>query len=112
MDHEQIQELLGAFALDAVDSDEARVVEEHLAECPRCRAEVDGHFEVAGALGNHVDPVPGHLWQQIAQGIEGSERVPVADLGSEGFARLVARRDELEGTERGASAERVRGASG
>ncbi len=34
MTHEEIQELLGAYALDAVDPDEAEVVELHLAELP------------------------------------------------------------------------------
>jgi Anti-sigma-K factor rskA/Putative zinc-finger len=95
VEHEQVQELLGAFALDAVDPDEARLVEAHLADCPRCRAEVDAHIEVAGALGNTVDLAPGGLWDRIAQEIEGSERVPSDELTRPGFTRLVARRDEL-----------------
>ena len=38
--HQEIEELLGAYALDAVDDDERDLVEAHLAGCPRCRAEV------------------------------------------------------------------------
>ncbi len=34
MAHHEIEELLGAYALDAVDADEARLVEDHLADCP------------------------------------------------------------------------------
>ncbi len=37
MKHEEVSELLGAFALDAVDGDEYEQIEAHLAECPRCR---------------------------------------------------------------------------
>ncbi len=36
MNHDEISELLGAFALDAVDPDEAAEINAHLAECPRC----------------------------------------------------------------------------
>ncbi len=36
--HEQVQELLGAYALDALDGDEAAPVEPHLTGCPRCTA--------------------------------------------------------------------------
>ena len=32
---------LALYALDALDPDEARAVEAHLAGCPSCRAELD-----------------------------------------------------------------------
>ncbi|MGO8873991.1 MAG: sigma factor-like helix-turn-helix DNA-binding protein [Acidimicrobiales bacterium] len=38
--HEQIQELLGVYALDAVEPDPAAMVEEHLQECVKCSIEV------------------------------------------------------------------------
>jgi anti-sigma factor RsiW len=38
MDHDAIAELSGAYALDAVTPDEARVMEEHLAGCATCAA--------------------------------------------------------------------------
>jgi anti-sigma factor RsiW len=66
MTHDEVSELLGAFALDAVDHDEYEAIEAHLAECPRCRAEVDAHREVAAALGNSVEPLPEGLWEGIA----------------------------------------------
>jgi anti-sigma-K factor RskA len=66
MTHDEVSELLGAFALDAVDQDEYEQIEAHLAECPRCRAEVDAHREVAAALGNSVEPLPEGLWSSIA----------------------------------------------
>ena len=64
--HDEVSELLGAFALDGVDPDEYELIEVHLAECPRCRAEVDAHREVAAALGNSVEPLPEGLWSSIA----------------------------------------------
>jgi len=41
---EAIEELLGAYALDAVDANEKRAVEEYLANNPRARAEVEISF--------------------------------------------------------------------
>jgi anti-sigma-K factor RskA len=38
MDHDTIVELSGAYALDAVTPDEARIIEEHLAGCASCGA--------------------------------------------------------------------------
>jgi anti-sigma-K factor RskA len=65
--HHEIEELLGAYALDAVDRDEARQVEDHLAECPRCRAEVAAHREVASLLiSSSSQPVPDAVWDRIA----------------------------------------------
>jgi anti-sigma-K factor RskA len=69
--HEDASELLGAYALDAVDGAELTEVEEHLATCPRCRAELDGLREAAGALGNSVEPPPEELWSRISDGLGG-----------------------------------------
>ena len=66
MSHEQASELLGAYALDAVDGEELNELERHLDECPRCRAELDSLREVAGALGTGVETVPEGLWSSIA----------------------------------------------
>lgn len=48
--HGAIRELLGAYALGAVDPDERRRVEAHLAECPACRAELAELRAAASAL--------------------------------------------------------------
>ena len=80
MSHEEASELLGAYALDAVDADEVIQVEEHLDTCPRCRAELDELREVAGALGNSVAEPPEALWSGIVSRLperqEGEEPVP------------------------------------
>lgn len=49
-EHREIQSLLGAYALGAVDVDDQRRVESHLPECLPCRDEVANHLEVAGML--------------------------------------------------------------
>lgn len=49
-EHERIQDLLGAYAADAVDPDEASEVESHLFECASCAAEVAEHRETLSLL--------------------------------------------------------------
>ena len=49
-DHRDFQDLLGAYALDAVTPDERSALEAHLASCPTCPAEVDGLRAAVGAL--------------------------------------------------------------
>lgn len=95
MTHAEIAELLGAYALDAVSPDEAAEIEEHLAECPRCRAEVSAHREVAGVLGNLSGTAPAGLWGRIADelalssggpSVAGSQDIPA--IGRPAFGDL------------------------
>lgn len=86
MSHDEASDLLGAYALDAVDGDEFTELEEHLDTCPRCRAELDSLREVAAAMGNSVEPTPEGLWSQIALRLperqEGDEPPPMPRLTS------------------------------
>jgi len=95
MTHEEASELLGVFALDAVAAHEHEQIEEHLSGCPRCRAELDAHREVAAALGNSVESLPEGLWSSI------SNRLPARnDEELPPMPRLVhgaAERETLEG---------------
>lgn len=68
--HSEIEALLGAFALDAVEGPEAEVVANHLPSCPRCREEVVYHREVAAALGNVGTVAPSDLWDRIEASLE------------------------------------------
>jgi hypothetical protein len=68
--HPEIEELLGAYALDAVDPDEAAEVERHLVTCPRCRAELTAHREVAGLFAYAGQTAPAGLWDRIAAGMQ------------------------------------------
>lgn len=77
MNHHPVEELLGVYALDAVDADERAEIEAHLADCPRCRAEVDAHREVASHLAAPGTPPPDEVWQRIAGAIEGRPAPPM-----------------------------------
>ena len=83
--HPEIQELLGVFALDAVSPEEADVVEAHIRECPRCRAEVADHREVAASLALVGSSAPPGVWSRIAGSLE--EAPPQLDM-----ARFVSMR--------------------
>jgi hypothetical protein len=72
--HEEVSELLGAYALDAVDPEEAAALESHLAECRRCSAELASYHEVAGMLGNAGGDAPPHIWERLSEELSRSER--------------------------------------
>ncbi len=61
-----LDELLGAYALDAVDADERRRVEDYLEVNPRASAEVQAHREVATMLAFTGMDAPDDLWSRIA----------------------------------------------
>ncbi len=65
--HEEIQELLGAYALDAVDRGTEAIIELHLESCIRCSTEVAQHHEVAALLANSGGAPPAELWDGIAR---------------------------------------------
>ena len=72
MDHQEIQELLGAYALDAVDAEEAAIIEAHLETCPRCRDELRNHREVVGVLAYSGEEAPPGLWDRVLDEISGA----------------------------------------
>jgi anti-sigma-K factor RskA len=53
-----VHELTPAYALDALDADEARAYEEHLSRCERCRSELATLRESAAALAWAVEAPP------------------------------------------------------
>ena len=70
MKHAEITELLGAYALDAIEDDERAEIEDHLRDCARCRAEVAEHRETAAFLAHAGTDAPAGLWDRIAAEIE------------------------------------------
>jgi hypothetical protein len=89
-EHLEIQELLGVYALDAVDRETAERIEAHLDECVKCSVEVAHHHEVAGLLANSGGASPERLWDGIASHLDGSvppswsrlaERLEAEDTG-------------------------------
>ncbi len=68
--HNEMQELLAAYALDAVEGDEAEAIELHLRECPRCRGEVAEHREIAALLASGHAPAPIDVWESIEASLD------------------------------------------
>jgi hypothetical protein len=78
MTHDEAQELLGAYALDAVEPDEAEAIELHLRSCPHCRSEVEAHRETASWLAHGGSAAPDGVWERIAGSLE--EAPPPIDV--------------------------------
>ena len=57
MAHEDFKELLVPHALTALDRDDVRALESHLATCSECRVELDGWRDTAAALALAASPV-------------------------------------------------------
>ena len=85
MDHTQIEELLGVYALDALDPGTAAEVEVHLEGCVRCAVEVAQHHEVSGLLANSGGAAPAGVWTGIAEQLGGTS--------DQAWGRLAARLD-------------------
>lgn len=76
-----MDDLLGAYALDAVSEEERRSVEDYLLANPRAAAEVHEHREVATMLAWSGTDAPDGLWDRIAGRLEGSARASESELG-------------------------------
>jgi hypothetical protein len=93
--HEEIQELLGAYALNATEPEEREAVDLHLDDCPRCRAEVSELREVAALLANTGSPAPEGVWDRIVDALEEAPpplRLPLPGGGAEVTPIRMARR--------------------
>ena len=98
-DDDRLEELLGAYALDAVDDDERRQVEELLRIDPRAAREVDEHRETAAALAWSTTAPPEGLWDRLAASLEERPPVPSGEL-----ARVIPHRRRTRLTVLGAAA--------
>lgn len=81
MSHDDVADLLGAYALDAVEPDEVEAIEEHLRTCPRCSDELRANREVVGVLAYAGQEAPEGMWDRVAARIH--------DPGSESSDRPV-----------------------
>jgi anti-sigma-K factor RskA len=68
--HPEVEDLLGAYALDALEADEADAVDLHLRDCPRCRAEVADFREAASLLAFGGVEAPPGVWEKIQASLE------------------------------------------
>jgi anti-sigma-K factor RskA len=94
----ELDALLGAYALDALDPDETRRVEEYLARNAQARAEVDELRETAAslALAPAADAdaaAPPELWTRISEAIAAEPKVsaPVDELAARRARRATPR---------------------
>ncbi len=62
LSHEALVELLGAFAVDAVEPAEAAAIRAHLGVCPRCGDELAGYQQTAAMLANTGGEAPAGVW--------------------------------------------------
>jgi anti-sigma-K factor RskA len=91
--NEDLPDLLGAYALDALDADDRARVERYLDSSATARAEVDEMRETASMLAltpPHGESAPAALWDRIAQNIAAApatrepepRAAPVVDLST------------------------------
>jgi anti-sigma-K factor RskA len=80
MADEPIEELLGAYALDAVDDEERRRVEVYLEQNPRARAEVWEMRQVAAMLADDGGAPPESVWPRIVDALENRPPRPGSKL--------------------------------
>ncbi len=83
-DEQELRELLGAYALDAVDADERERVERYLEENPHARAEVGEFRELAALLAHAGTDAPVGVWDRISETIN-------RDRGAPPVARIMPR---------------------
>jgi hypothetical protein len=62
---DDLDDLLGAYALDAVNDDERKLIEAYLLRSPTARAEVQRHHEVAAVIAASPGEAPAPLWLRI-----------------------------------------------
>ena len=78
MEHEAIEELLGAYALNAVEPNEAVLIGAHIAHCSKCRAEFEQHLEVTALLPASASFAPSSLWDTISGEIAVSDGIAIS----------------------------------
>ncbi|HEV2370122.1 MAG TPA: anti-sigma factor [Acidimicrobiales bacterium] len=88
--HDDLRDLVAAYALDAVDQDEVRLVEDHMRECPRCRSDVATFREVAARLAHTGVEAPAGVWERVVSATRAPAPPPIQVIvGSRrlGFSR-------------------------
>ena len=90
--HSEMQDLVAAYALDSVDDAERNSVEQHLATCPRCRAELAAHQETAALLAFSGGQAPDEVWDRISDAVTGSSGAGTTARPVLSFAPGVRRR--------------------
>jgi anti-sigma-K factor RskA len=69
LSRDELQDLLAAYSIDAVDDDERRAIEEYLATDRDARSEVVGLQQAASYLAHTGGPPPPGVWEQLERTI-------------------------------------------
>lgn len=69
----ELEDLLAAYAIDAVDDEERRAIEDHLAHDPDARAHVNALQHAASFLAHSGGPPPPGVWERLEATIEESQ---------------------------------------
>jgi uncharacterized protein (TIGR03083 family) len=86
--HRDIEDLLGAYVLDACEPDEAAAIDVHLLECDSCAAEVAAFRGVVELLGTvEAEPPPAHVETALLAAATRPPE-PAADAYREAVERL------------------------
>ena len=98
--HAEMRELLGAYAVHALEDNEFESVTAHLDGCDRCRDEVDDLLDASASLGlSDLQPPSMDLWKRIAADVraiptaersEGSGQPGAAAASAPTTRRLIA----------------------
>ena len=89
----EIEELLAAYAIDAVDDDERVLVARYLETHPDAAAEVQAFRHAAALLAYTGGPVPDGVWDTLAPALE--ERRRQAEVAA-GAVPIQSRRPQSE----------------
>ena len=109
MEHRELQDLIPAHALDALDADDALLLEEHVVTCETCRLDLDELRETTALLAFATAPVepPARLRAAILDAVAVAESVPEAAQPRR--TRLAFLRGAFAGTLAGAAVALVIG---
>lgn len=80
LSREEMQDLLAAYSIDAVDDDERRAIEEYLAAHPDVRSEVVGLQHAASYLAHSGGPPPPGVWERLEVAIQQDAQQSADDL--------------------------------
>jgi anti-sigma-K factor RskA len=94
---DDVRDLIGAYAIDAVDDDERRAIDAHLEQDADLRAEVSGLQHSASVLAHTGGPPPAGVWERLEAAIQesrGPGEAPPPRLASRARAARSPRRWE------------------
>lgn len=90
MQHGEVKDLLAAYALGSVSSDERGEIDRHLSSCDECRAELADYEAVTGSLALAVEPVqpPAGFTERVVEAAVGDRPSPATQRTARRWGRL------------------------